>query len=100
MTAKPPPYFRADYEIADASALQALQRGDASADQQKRALDWIIRHAARAYDVTFQPESERASAFAEGRRFVGLQTIHLLQLSTRDLLQREEQRRAQTRKPG
>lgn len=85
-----PPYFRSTYEVADVSALQALARGDADADQQKRALDWIIRKAALTYDVSFQPESDRATAFAEGRRFVGLEVVKLLSLSTRDLLLREQ----------
>lgn len=81
-----PPYLRVDWEVADASALQALERGDASADQQRRALRWILKNAAIVQQVTFQPESDRATAFAEGRRFVGLKIAELLGASTRDLL--------------
>lgn len=85
-----PPFFRADYELADVSALQALQNGNADADQQKRALDWVLNQASRIKEVTFQPDSDRASAFAEGRRYVGLQIAKLLSLSTRDLLLLEQ----------
>ena len=89
-TRKAPPFFRLDWEVADAGALQALARGDATPEQQKRALEWTIKNAALAYDVSFQPESDRASSFAEGRRFVGLKIIELLTVSTRDLLRKQQ----------
>jgi hypothetical protein len=61
-------------------ALKALASGNASADQQKNALHWIITDNARAYDLSFRPGSggDRDTAFAEGRRFVGLQIIREL----------------------
>jgi len=77
---KPPAYFAAPWEIPDAAALQALARGDATPEQQQRALDWIINVGAATYQTTFHPESDRASAFAEGRRYVGLQVVKLLKL--------------------
>ena len=79
---KIPPYFMVTWDDADATAMQALQRGEATPDQQKRALDWIINRGAMTYDVTFHPEGDRQSAFAEGRRFVGLQVIKLLKINT------------------
>lgn len=87
---KPPPYFRFDWDVPDAAALQALQRGTADADQQKRALDWIIRNGAATYQETFQPDGERHSSFMQGRRAVGLKIVELLSVSTRDLLQKEQ----------
>lgn len=80
---KKPPYFSAPWEPADASAVQALQRGEADAAQQKRALDWIIKHAAGTYNVSFQPGMPDATAFAEGRRFVGTEIIKLLLVNPR-----------------
>lgn len=77
-----PPYFAAPWEVADASAFQSLQRGDASPEQQKRALDWLIRVGAATYNATFFPGSPDASAFAEGRRYVGLEVIKLLSVNT------------------
>lgn len=77
----PAQFVPADYGPADAASFQALQRGDATPEQQKRALDWLIVQAAGTYDVSFHPESERLSAFAEGRRFVGLQIVKLLKLN-------------------
>jgi hypothetical protein len=60
--------------------MQALQRGDASPEQQRRALDWIIRVGATTYDSTFFPGEPDASAFAQGRRFVGLEVVKLLKV--------------------
>lgn len=77
-----PPFFAAPWEVADASAFQALQRGDASPEQQKRALDWLIRVGAATYNTTFFPGAPDASAFAEGRRFVGTEIVKLLAINT------------------
>lgn len=74
------PYVPHGYEPADVSAIQALHRGEATPDQQKRALDWIIG-AAGTYDLSYRPDSDRDSAFAEGKRFVGLQLVKLLKLN-------------------
>lgn len=71
----------AAWELADASALQALAFGEASPDQQRRALKFLIERVSCAYDLSYRPESERDTAFAEGRRFVGLQIIKLLNLN-------------------
>lgn len=84
-----PPYFDVQWEPADVSALQALRRGEAEPDQQKRALDWIIKHACNAYQPTFHPGQPDASAFAEGRRWPGLKIVELLTVSTRDLLDKQ-----------
>lgn len=65
---------------AVAYALKALAAGNANEGQQRRALDWIIQQAAKTYDVSFSPVSDRETSFAEGRRFVGLQVVKLLNL--------------------
>ena len=59
------PHLPAEYELADVSALQALQQGVANEDQQKRALRWIIERAAGTYEAHFYPE-ERFTTFALG----------------------------------
>lgn len=82
MATKPPAYFAAPYELADASALQALAAGEADSEQQKRALDWIIHVACGTYQPTFHPGEPDASAFAEGRRFAGLQIVKNLKINT------------------
>ncbi len=69
------------YELAHASAFQAMQRGEASPDQQKLALDWLIQLGAATYEHHFYP-SDRDTAFALGRAFVGQQVVKLLRLNT------------------
>lgn len=77
-----------DYNKSDVFAVKALAAGNASDHQQKQALRWIVNQACGTYDLSFRPESERATCLAEGRRFVGLQIVKLLNLtgSAMDLL--------------
>lgn len=81
---KPPPgasWLPPKWDVADAGAMQALARGEASPDQQMRSLDWIINAACGTYDLSFNPDSDRATSFAEGRRMVGLQIVKLIKLN-------------------
>ena len=82
-------WYPPDWELADASAIQALEKGEATKEQQQRALKWIIEIASSTYDLSYRPESERDTAFAEGRRFVGLNIVKLLKLQL-SLLRRKE----------
>jgi len=62
--------------------VKALAVGVASDGQQKRALDWIIRSAAGTYDLSFRPgvDGHRATDFSEGKRFVGLALVRLVNM--------------------
>lgn len=60
----------AAFSLADAMALKAIYAGTASPDQQRAAFLWITRTAGRLNRMSFHPDSDRATAFAEGRRFV------------------------------
>jgi hypothetical protein len=82
---KAPYYFRSEWELADATAIQALERGEADEDQQKRALKWIIENAAATYQLAWEPDNDRASSFEAGRRFVGLKIVELLKINTAKL---------------
>lgn len=86
------PWLPPPWEKADASALQALQAGQATPEQQKRALDWIIRQAAGTYDLAYRPGAEdgnRDTTFALGRQFVGQQIVKLLNLALGMIQNRE-----------
>lgn len=74
------PWKPAPYEDADVAAFKALASGVANDGQQKRALAWLIHQAARTYDVSYRPESDRDTAFAEGSRWVGLQVVKLINM--------------------
>ena len=76
-----PPFLRCDYDLPAAAAIQALQRGEASSEQQKQALAWIVNQAAATYGQSFQLEGDRETAFAEGRRYVGNQIVKLSKIS-------------------
>ena len=73
------PHVPPPYEIADVASIQALQRGDATQHQQQLALKWLIERAAGTYEFNFYP-TDRDTAFALGREFVGQQIVKLLHL--------------------
>lgn len=86
------PWKPAPFEDADAAALQALAKGSATADQQKRALDWIIIKACRTYDFPYRPgglEGERDTNIALGAVMVGQQIVKLMKIRI-GLLRRSE----------
>lgn len=74
------PHSPAAYEVADAAAIQALNEGTADEHQQRRALKWLIESAAITYEFHYYP-SERDTAFALGRAFVGQQIVKMLKLN-------------------
>ena len=81
-TKKPiPPYLRCEYDLPTVSAVQALTRGEATPEQQKQAITWIVNQACATYGQSFQETGDRETNFAEGRRFVGLQLVKITHLS-------------------
>jgi hypothetical protein len=68
------------YAKADIYAVQALENGIANAEQQKRALDWIITTASSTYDEPFRPDQGDVTNYMLGRRSVGLAIVKLLKL--------------------
>ncbi len=88
MAKKPPPgaaWAPPVYDNTDIAAIQALSLGEAASHQQIRALKWIVEQVAGTYDQSYRPDSERDSAFAEGRRFVGLQLVKATKLNLQKL---------------
>lgn len=75
-------------------ALKALQTGDATKDQQQIALDFLIKNLCGTYEMTYMPDSQRDSDFAEGKRWVGNQMIKLLKLTGEEI---DSARQAQTK---
>lgn len=83
-----PAWMPPAWETQDAFAIKALANGDATPEQQKRALDWIIHNAGATYDVSYRSDrdgGDRETSFAEGRRFVGLQIVKFVNMP-RDLI--------------
>ena len=71
------PHDRPDYTEAEVQALRAVWRSEASERQQRMALDLIVRMAG-THDMSYRPGDAHATAFAEGRRKVGLDIIWLI----------------------
>lgn len=84
VAALPPdlPHLPSPYDEADRAAIKAVAMGNASPDQQQRALRWIIETCAGLYDISFRPGADggRLSDFAEGKRWVGSQIVKLTKL--------------------
>ncbi len=74
----------ARYAKADVSAIQALNVGNATPEQQARALKWIIENACATYSWSFT-ESERQTNVMLGRQFAGQQIVGLLKLNVSEL---------------
>jgi len=77
------------YEAADVTAIQQLERGEANAEMQKRALNWIIMEVSKTYDMSYRPGDTHETAFHEGRRFVGNEIIKMLKLDPSKLRRKE-----------
>lgn len=96
--AKKPPQARLDeqapwlpppYELADITAMQALSRGDANADQQKRALKWLIENVADTYGFQYRKDPHD-HAFGAGRRWVGQQIVKAIKINVSMLRRNDE----------
>lgn len=74
---KAPPYVM--------GCFKALESGTASDDQQKLALKYLLTEICRAYDLSYIPGDTHATAFAEGKRAVGLEIITMLNVDQRKL---------------
>ena len=83
----PPAYLPPKASIADTSALQALQRGEADPEQQKRALKWIIEEVCMTYDWPYRPgeDGQRETDIALGRVFCGQQIVKELKINLLNL---------------
>ena len=76
------------YELADVEALQALSRGEAGPEQQKRALRWILERGCALHQWGYYG-NQRETDIALGRQFVGQQIHGLLNLRLSDLRRSE-----------
>ena len=61
-------------------AIQALVNGTAEPHQQQLALQWIIEQCSGMYQFHFYP-TDRETAFALGRGFVGQQIVKMYKLN-------------------
>ena len=79
--AAPAPWAEPEYSKADVIAIQRVAAGDAEPIHQKRVIDILVNKIAETYNLSFRPDDdggERATAFAEGKRYVGSQLVKLM----------------------
>ena len=72
----------APYDKDILMAIRACIAGKANEGQQQTAMDWIIQQASNYYDLSYRKNDSHATAFAEGRRFVGAQIVKMLRAET------------------
>lgn len=80
---KAQPWEAADYDEDVVYAVRALFKGEAMPHQQIMVRDWLMYVSAAGEgfdDLSFRPGADgaRATDFAEGKRFVGLQFRKML----------------------
>jgi hypothetical protein len=79
------PWASPDYELPDVAAIQALYHGSASAEQQRAAFAFLVQRICGIGEPSFRPPEidprGLAMAFAEGKRFVGLQLMKFAQMN-------------------
>lgn len=69
-----------EHKLADIAAIKALYIGEASPDQQKRALTWIIQKMSNVSGSSF--DSDPATyGFKEGKRKIGIDLTYVLSTS-------------------
>ena len=64
--------------LADIRAIQAVAKGEATAGQQQRALNWILHSAAVIDQDPFVPGQPDATAYLMGRQSVARQVATVL----------------------
>ena len=71
------PLKKPDYTEAEVQSIRACWRGEASERQQRMAIEFILRSSAKD-DISHRPGDPYGTAFAEGKRFVGLTLVWML----------------------
>ncbi len=67
------------HEYQDVMAIKAVYAGSATDGQQRRAMNWIIKHAADIGGDGYDPDCESAIVRHSGRRFVGRVLLALIE---------------------
>lgn len=71
--------------LDEARAVKALAVGEATPEQQKKALWWIMHRASGVSLDTFAPGEPDVSSYRQGRRAVGVLITQVLLMKPEDL---------------
>ena len=75
------PYLPAPLNTTIVYAVKGLVGGEATPEQQGALVNWLLFEVCRKDDLSFRPDSERDTAFAEGKRFVALQFLRAFNMT-------------------
>lgn len=78
---KAEPWKPADWKIEEAGAIQQIARGIASPEQQRAGFRFLVERLCGTYDLSYRASGALDTAFAEGKRFVGLQLVKFTNLN-------------------
>lgn len=67
------------FDAFDWGSIQACFRGEASAHQQRRVIEWLL-YASGNHETSYRRDPH-AQAFVEGRRFLGVQLVRILNMT-------------------
>lgn len=76
----PGPHLPTEATAAEINAVKAIFAGQASEPQQRLGLAWIIK-ASALEDLSYRPGDMQATAFAEGKRRVGLDIKRAIEMT-------------------
>ena len=79
------------YLIEDILAVKAVANGNASTEQQKRAMRYIIEAVSGYYDISYRPELADGTLIAEGKRIVGAHLVGMINTSLKKTKGKGEQ---------
>jgi hypothetical protein len=72
------PWEPIEFGKLEAASIQAVATGTASERQQKRAMQWIVHNLCEINGLSYRPNNDSDTTFAEGKRFVGLQLSKII----------------------
>lgn len=73
-----------------ARSVRAWAEGKAGEAQQKRLLNWLVKDVAGIGNLSMVPGDTHATAFLEGRRFVGLVLVNALEVKPDSLTEKAD----------
>lgn len=86
------------FDLADAMAIKRLALGEADAESQKRALEWIVYGVLGLRDEPYDPDSARNTDYALGRQGAAREIVLYTTLPPDELKALADRRNPQRRK--
>lgn len=76
-----PIQLRPEFTKAHASLVKQLFAGTLDQEGQRQVVRFLVEDLCGTYDLSYRPESERNTVFAEGKRFIGMELVKLSKIN-------------------